>query len=381
MTTFADVEAKLVDASGRQTSDTHKWGDHSLDLWEPFIVRKEKIDAEIKRLSEMKRPENGVRRTYFVHPRAEDGTLSFTPGMACSLDVLLPGEETAFARSNASAVDFPILGGGKIVMGEDSFAIKQYDVITTPAMTVHKYVNDTDQVQARLRYSNSPLLERLKIHWLDEDPPLPGGNAEAAESAELRGEEKKEADKSPYGTFQLTEDGAYLKPYEELINPEPLDVSPHHWPWGKVKEELDKLASLGAKYKGRRLYLLYDPSTGRTNGTNPNFFSCITIRPAGIVDRPHRHASAAINYYFGGEGHSIVQGKRYDWKAGDLMLSAPGWAVHNHASDVGPVYEMTIQDMPFCINTDALLWQEDLKGPISLLGSQAGFQTNRDKVA
>jgi gentisate 1,2-dioxygenase len=63
------------------------------------------------------------------------------------------------------------------------------------------------------------------------------------------------------------------------------------------------------------------------------------------------------------------------------MLSAPGWAVHNHATDVGPVYEMTIQDMPFCINTDALLWQEALNGPISLLGSHAGFETNRQKVA
>ena len=60
---------------------------------------------------------------------------------------------------------------------------------------------------------------------------------------------------------------------------------------------------------------------------------------------------------------------------------APGWAIHNHASDVGPVYEMTIQDMPFMINNDSLLWQEDLKGQISLLGSHAGFETNREKVA
>ena len=378
MTQLADVKAKLVDASGRQTTDDHKWGDHSLDLWEPFIVPKEEIDAEVERLSGIARPNNGVRRTHFVHPRAEDGTLSFTPGISCSLDVLNPGEETAFVRQNASVVDFPIRGGGKIVMGNESFAMKQYDLLTVPSMTVHKYVNDTDEVQVRLRYSNSPMLERLKVHWLDEDPPLPGAAGyDVTETAE----EAKDAPKSPYGTFQLTDDGAFLKPYEELINPEPLEIKPHHWPWEKVKEELDKLAALGSKYKGRRLYLLYDPSTGRTNGTNPNFFSCITIRPAGIVDRPHRHASAAINYYFGGEGHSVVQGKRYEWKAGDLMLSAPGWAIHNHASDVGPVYEMTIQDMPFMINSDSLLWQEDLKGPISLLGSHAGFATNREKVA
>ncbi|MFM2130338.1 MAG: hypothetical protein RL477_1884 [Pseudomonadota bacterium] len=378
MEKFADVEARLIDASGRQTTDQHKWGDHSLDLWEPFIVRKAQIDAEVERLSSIPRPNNGVRRTHFVHPRAEEGTLSFTPGISCSLDVLLPGEETAFVRQNASVVNFPIAGGGKLVMDDKTFAFKQYDLLTTPAMSVHKYVNDTKEVQVRLRYSNSPMLERLKIHWLDEDPPLPG--AVGYDVTEAAGE-GKEMPRSPYGTFQLTEDGAYLRPYEELINPGEIEIKPHLWPWDRVKAELDKLAALGSSYKGRRLYLLYDPSTGRTNGTNPNFFSCITIRPQGIVDRPHRHASAAINYYFGGEGHSVVQGKRYEWKAGDLMLSAPGWAIHNHATDVGPVYEMTIQDMPFCINMDGLLWQEDLKGPISLLGSHAGFETNREKVA
>ncbi|MCZ6741499.1 MAG: AraC family ligand binding domain-containing protein [Alphaproteobacteria bacterium] len=379
MTELKEVEAELVERSGRQSPDTHIWGDHSLDLWEPFIVSKDQIDAEAERLSLIAAPNNGVRRTYFVHPRAEEGTLSFTPGISCSLDVLNPGEETAFVRQNASIIDFPIKGGGKVAMGIQTFGMECYDLLTVPAMCVHKYINDTDSVQVRLRYSNAPLLERLKVHWLDEDPPLPGAeDDEATEGAEEAGEE---APKSPYGTFQLTEDGAYLKPYEELINPQPIEVKPHHWPWDKVKEELDKLAALGSKYKGRRLYLLYDPITGRTNGTNPNFFSCITIRPAGIVDRPHRHASAAINYYFGGEGHSVVQGKRYDWKAGDLMLSAPGWAIHNHASDVGPVYEMTIQDMPFMINADSLLWQEDLKGAISLLGSQPGFETNREKVA
>ena len=31
-------------------------------------------------------------------------------------------------------------------------------------------------------------------------------------------------------------------PYEELINPKPIAIDPHSWPWAKVKAELDKLA-------------------------------------------------------------------------------------------------------------------------------------------
>ncbi len=80
------------------------------------------------------------------------------------------------------------------------------------------------------------------------------------------------------------------------------------------------------------------------------------VRPKNIVDKPHRHSASAINYYFSGSGYSVVSGKRYPWKAGDLMLSAPGWAVHNHASNDEDVYELTIQDSPLNIWMGSLLW-------------------------
>ena len=79
--------------------------------------------------------------------------------------------------------------------------------------------------------------------------------------------------------------------------------------------------------------------------------------------------------------YSTVAGNRYEWTAGDLMLSAPGWAVHNHASYDEQVYELTVQDQPLNIYMESLLWQEDLKHPAAVLGSEAGFETNRDKAA
>ena len=139
----------------------------------------------------------------------------------------------------------------------------------------------------------------------------------------------------------------------------------------------DTVVHPGHDYVGRRLYLLHNPITGRTNGTTPSFFATMTIRPAGIVDRPHRHSSAAINYFFQGRGRSTVEGRIVEWSAGDLMLSAPGWAVHNHASYDERVYELTVQDQPFGIATESLLWQEDLKHPPAVLGAEAGFATNR----
>jgi gentisate 1,2-dioxygenase len=45
------------------------------------------------------------------------------------------------------------------------------------------------------------------------------------------------------------------------------------------------------------------------------------------------------------------------------------------------VYELTVQDQPLNIFMESLLWQESLKKPAALLGSEPGFETNRGKAA
>ena len=123
-----------------------------------------------------------------------------------------------------------------------------------------------------------------------------------------------------------------------------------------------------------------------------SFFNTYTVQPGQLInnggvpvdlacDMSGKMATVLVAR-FAGRGYSIVAGNRYEWKAGDLMLSAPGWAVHNHASyDASPVYELTIQDQPLNIYMESLLWQEDLKHPAVVLGAETGFATNRKTAA
>ncbi len=344
-------------------------------LWPPIVIPKEDLGEEIVRLAEAPAPADGRRESLVVHPLAEEPGLGLAPGISVRLSVLNPGERTKPIRHNDTIVDFCIQGGGTAVNGGRARQFTQYDVWTNPAWMPYSYLNDTDSLQVRLTYSNVPLLEKLNIRMLDEDPP-----ADEPAPAEEKGE-KDPRSRDPFGSIQLSEDGATLVPYETLISPPAVESRSLMWRWQDVKAHLDKLGALGKEYVGRRLYLLYNPITGRTNGTTPSFFAAITIRPPKIVDRPHRHTSAAVNYYFAGLGHSIVEGKRYDWKAGDLMLSAPGWAIHNHVSHDEPVYEFTIQDQPFTISQECILWQENLKKPPVVLGAKKGAETNRAQVA
>jgi gentisate 1,2-dioxygenase len=336
--------------------------------WPPVTITREMMDAQIEMLADLPRPPNGRRQLMLVHPNAPDPGRGLTPGVRVTLDVLKPGEETVPVRHNSTQVSFCIRGSGKAIVGERTVAYGQYDVWNHPSYATYRHVNDGGDLQVRLTYSNAALLEMMRVHLVEEDPqpqPAREGEAHAHPGMSLP-------------TFTIGDDGAALMPYETLISPPAVPSNCLHWPWQTVKSNLDKLAALGEQYRGRRLYLLFNPRTDRFNGTTPNFFATITIRPPGIVDKPHRHVSAAINYYFRGSGYSRVEGKRYDWKAGDLMVSAPGWAVHNHASnDDEPVYELTIQDQPLNIYMESLLWQEDLSRPGRILGSDAGFATNR----
>jgi gentisate 1,2-dioxygenase len=327
------------------------------------------MDEQIERLADMPRPANGRRQVMFVHPNAPTPGRGLTPGVQVTLDVLKPGEETVPIRHNSTQVNFCLRGGGTAVVGSRHIGFAQYDVWNHPSYATYRHINDGKELQARLTYSNAALLEMMRVHMVEEDPV-------ADQAASPVGESGNELGSLP--TFDIGEDGAALMPYETLINPPSVPSPALHWPWRTVKDNLDKLEALGESYVGRRLYLLFNRKTEGYNGTTPSFFATITIRPPGIVDKPHRHVSSSINYYFRGSGYSRVEGKRYPWKAGDLMVSAPGWAVHHHASDAGdPVYELTVQDQPLNIYMESLLWQEDLAEPGKILGVGEGFSTNR----
>jgi gentisate 1,2-dioxygenase len=347
-----------------------------LDLWPSYIIPKEAIDAEIERLASGPRSAEGWRRSLIRHPRSDGAGRGLAPGIRVTLEVLLPGESTPLVRHNSTQVVFCIQGGGRVIIDARSRRFGQYDVWVTPSMATYRHTNGSDTVQARLVYSNAALLEKLNVHYIDTYP------AEKPVSDNEAG--TLEAVSTPFEQlFQVAEDDMelWLMSYERLVNPPVQESVSLMWPWRLVKPELDKLHALGPSYKGRRLYLLYNPSTGRTNGTTYNFFATMTIRPAGIADRPHRHTAAAINYFFRGSGHSVVGGKVYQWKAGDLMLSAPGWEVHNHVSHDDDVYELTVQDSPLHLAMDSLLWQEDMKRDPILIGSHHGWNTNRDVVS
>ncbi|SLN13144.1 cupin domain-containing protein [Oceanibacterium hippocampi] len=364
---MTELKANFVDVSNGERRENEEWP--------ALVVPRAEIDREIERLADIDRPAHGRRASKVVHPMARVGQ-GLAPGIDVTINVLKPGEETAPIRHNSSQVTMCIAGSGKARIGDRDIAFGRYDLWTTPGLATYRYRNDGPDLQVFFSYSNAPLLELLEVHYVEDEPSvqIPDAAAPGNDAAGKRARDS--ADDIPIGS-----DGARLRGYEFLIDPDVVPNPPLLFPWQEVESRLSRVAELGKDYTGRRLYLLYNPATLGRNGTTHSFFATIAKYPPNTVDQPHRHASAAINYYFAGNGRSTVAGRKFVWEAGDLMLSAPGWAVHNHASRDQGFYALTVQDHPMHIAADSLIWQETLKAPIVNLGSQYGAQTNRAELA
>lgn len=351
--------ARMLDMSGSIPAGPRPWA--------PVKIGRAEIEAEIDRLATLPRPANGRRVSQIVHPESTGPGLGLAPGVAVALEVLLPGEETRAIRENAGLVQIGIRGRGQVHAHDTTFQLRPLDVCTIPSMKGYRFVNDGDDLWVRLSYSNSPLLDKLGIHYVEEL----GESWQPTPAAERAADAKYTRETAP--DFQISDTGARLRGYEYLVDIEVVENKPLHWPWQEVSQHLAQTPDDGK----RGIMALFNPATERRNGATHSFFVTASMVPPGAPARPrgrgHRHTSVAINYHFAGRGESVVGGQTITWKAGDLLLSAPGWLEHAHYQD--PDHGLgifTVQDHPQQIGLESLVWQENMGGPILTLGSEQG---------
>lgn len=80
---------------------------------------------------------------------------------------------------------------------------------------------------------------------------------------------------------------------------------------------------------------LVDPRLGFNNKTNRLWINHVPAggeEGAGWKTVGHRHTVEAVIYWLSGHGYSIIDGIRYDWKAGDFIC-VPMFAWHRHVNE------------------------------------------------
>ena len=332
--------------------------------WPPLLVGGAEIRAEIERRADLGRAPNARRASEIAHPRSIATGVAVTPGLSVSINVVRPGEQLALLRDNATRVEFVLEGEGSAAIGATTLALAKWSVTSIPSMARRLYRNTGKTTLVWLSYSNVPLLQRLGTYYSDNRTSVPRPPLSQRSEAEQRYVARNAPDIAILG------DGARLRGYEFVTDIEVVENKPLLWPWSETSPHLAREEGDGK----RGLLLLVNPATGRRQGTTHSFFAALTRSHAGVrrpvPPRGHKHSSFAVNYHFEGVGESVVDGQHFEWKAGDLMLSAPSWSEHAHGVTGASV--LTVQDHPFQMAIESLIWQEQMDGAILTLGSEEG---------
>ena len=108
-----------------------------------------------------------------------------------------------------------------------------------------------------------------------------------------------------------------------------------------------------------------DPTTGGPVFKTITFF--VQMLQPGQKTLPVQTTASLLVSPFEGKGHSIVDGKRYDWKEFDT-LAIPGgsWFEHKNDSDKDPLFLFVASDEPTLKKLDLYKkWGRSASGEIS----------------
>lgn len=136
---------------------------------------------------------------------------------------------------------------------------------------------------------------------------------------------------------------------------------PTRYPWETILAEIAKVnAEPGATNRNRNAVILGNPDTTETMSLSHTVWSTVVYVEPGIVQRPHRHNSVAVDivvsakpgaYTLVGKAldasGNIINPQRVDWEPGAAFITPPAlWHAHYNESDE-PAVIMAVQEASF----------------------------------
>ena len=146
------------------------------------------------------------------------------------------------------------------------------------------------------------------------------------------------------------------------------------WRWEDLKPRLDTVLQDPLRGADRRFIALVNGDTGEAGGVFPSIFLGIQTFAPGEHIVAHRHNSYALYHIIQGEGYSVLDGQRFDWRRGDTF-GCPPMASHEHVNTGHePAIQYVIQDMPARAMDRNLIWEEPIGKVFHMVEGNAPHQ-------
>jgi gentisate 1,2-dioxygenase len=291
---------------------------NKIEPWEPVsqsvpvVWRYADLREHVLRSLELVTPEKAGRRVIYLNNPGRTDVSAAVGWIYAGLQVMNAGENATAHRHSASAIRFIMEGeGAYTVVDGHKMTLGQNDFVLTPNGTWHEHAVEPDGTTCIWQDGlDIPFVNAMEANFFEVHPDLK--HAVAYEVDDMT---------KTWGNAGLTPGGGeWTKAYSPMFKYE----------WEPTYEALAKYASStdGSPYDGIMMEYVNPVSNGpvmQTMGASMQM-----LRP-GEHTKAHRHTGSFLYHVAKGSGHSIINGKRYDWSERDIFC-VPSWAWHEHVN-------------------------------------------------
>lgn len=292
----------------------------------PILWRWSDIEPRLRTAAKIVPIEECERRSLtFVNPGlAPKPYVTGTMIAACSL--YNPGEKAPVHRHTPSALRFVLDGdGGFTVVEGEKLSMRRGDLVLTPGGAWHDHGNDGTQAVIWVDILDVPLMESLNVTAFEfEYKEVPNGGSKPVAvpyQTISKGPEYSQRRYSAGGLlplFDITADRGHSPMYI--------------YRWDVTRAALEGMRDQQGCPTDGIIFEYVDPTTGRP--------VIPTLSARAQLLRPDEHTTAVrksastVYCVLEGEGYTIVEGQRLDWRRNDIFV-VPGWQWHEHVNSSG----------------------------------------------
>jgi gentisate 1,2-dioxygenase len=291
----------------------------------PHLWRWETVRALVERGAELTPLSRSAERRVlgFINPGLPD-RYGATHTLWAGFQYVLPGEVAPAHRHSPAAIRFVLEGEGAFTTVDgDKCVMGRGDLVLTPPWTWHDHGNESGQPMLWLDGLDLPMVAELEGQFYEPFP------AESQPLTRPVGDSERR-----YGLGQLRPTWEkWAGPFSPLLN----------YKWAKTEAALRELATVGGSPFDDVAMEYINPHTG--GPLMPTLACWIQLLRPGTRTKAHRHTGSAVYLAFAGQGTTVIEGQRFDWRPGDLFV-VPTWAWHEHASRDGEALLFSVQDTP-----------------------------------
>ncbi|MGA8319561.1 MAG: cupin domain-containing protein [Xanthobacteraceae bacterium] len=262
-------------------------------------------------------------------------------------------------KHSPSAIRFGLKGKGNFTgVDGENITFGPGDMVLTPNDTWHNHGTVGNEQALNLSVLDLPLVETLNAIHFDHDY-KEEENGKLISKKEQTARFTTDYSQTTYGYGGLMPHFAGSKSRGAGYS-SPMFV----YRWGMVRELFDKHKGREGDAHDALLIEYIDPTTGQPVFKTMTFFAQM-LQP-GQKTLPVRTTANLLVSPFEGEGYSIVDGKRYDWKEFDT-LAIPGgfWFEHHNGSAKAPLFFFVASDEPVLKKLDLYKkWCKDAAGAV-----------------